>query len=61
MLTFTTISAPEGVKAMKKLFSLLVVLGLAASAFAGDDTDNKAADRVKAAATVLEEIRKFFL
>src|SRR5437867_11175434 len=42
---------------MKKLVLALVLLGLAASAFAGDDTDNKAADRVKAAATVLEEIQ----
>src|SRR5262249_39799931 len=42
---------------MKKLLLAVVVLGLAASAFAGNDTDNKAADRVKAAATVLEEIQ----
>lgn len=42
---------------MKKLLLALVVLGLAISAFAGDDTDNKAADRVKSAATILEEIQ----
>ena len=42
---------------MKKLLLALVVFGLAASAFAGDDTDNKAADRVKSAATILEEIQ----
>jgi SH3 domain-containing YSC84-like protein 1 len=42
---------------MKKLVLALVVLGLAASSFAADEMDNKAADRVKAAATVLEEIQ----
>lgn len=42
---------------MKKLLLALVVVGLAASAFAGDDNDNKAADRVKSSATVLEEIQ----
>src|SRR6476660_6649971 len=47
---------------MKKLMLVLVVLsvtlGLAASTFAAtDDEENKAADRVKAAATVLEEIQ----
>ncbi len=42
---------------MKKLLLALAVLGMAASAFAGDDTDNKAADRVKSAATILEEIQ----
>src|SRR6478609_4918742 len=42
---------------MKKLVLALVVFGLTASAFAGDDMDNKAADRVKSAATVLEEIQ----
>jgi lipid-binding SYLF domain-containing protein len=43
---------------MKKLALALVVLGLAASSFAADDsTDNKTADRVKTAATVLEEIQ----
>ena len=42
---------------MKKLVLALVVLGLAASSFAADEVDNKAADRVKAAATVLEEIQ----
>ena len=41
---------------MKKLTLICAVLGLAASAFAGD-TDNKAAERVKTAATVLEEIQ----
>jgi lipid-binding SYLF domain-containing protein len=42
---------------MKKLLLAVVVLGLTASALAADDTDNKAADRVKAASTVLEEIQ----
>jgi len=42
---------------MKKLLLAVVVLGLAASAVAADDTENKAADRVKAASTVLEEIQ----
>src|SRR5882757_1722578 len=42
---------------MKKLVLALVVLGLAATSFAADDADNKAADRVKTAATVLEEIQ----
>src|SRR6266498_740843 len=42
---------------MKKLVLALVVFGLAASAFAADEMDNKAADRVKAAATILEEIQ----
>ena len=42
---------------MKKVLLALVVLGLAAAAFASDEMDNKAADRVKAAATVLEEIQ----
>src|SRR5215470_14244160 len=41
---------------MKKLALICAVLGLAASGFAGD-TDNKAADRVKSAATILEEIQ----
>jgi SH3 domain-containing YSC84-like protein 1 len=47
---------------MKKLMLVLVAmgmtLGLAASSFAAsDDNDNKAADRVKAASTILEEIQ----
>ena len=48
---------------MKKLLFLLVVLALAACAFADTNSatnhheDNKAADRVKAAALVLEEIQ----
>lgn len=42
---------------MKKVLLALVVLGLAAAAFAADEMDNKAAGRVKAAATVLEEIQ----
>jgi lipid-binding SYLF domain-containing protein len=42
---------------MKKLVLALVVFGLAGSSFAADEMDNKATDRVKAAATVLEEIQ----
>src|SRR6476660_6264374 len=47
---------------MKKLMLVLVVLsvtlGLAASTFAAtDDEDNKAANRVKSASTILEEIQ----
>jgi lipid-binding SYLF domain-containing protein len=43
---------------MKKLVLALLVLGLATSSFAADDAaDNKAAGRMKAAATVLEEIQ----
>src|SRR6266851_2157494 len=42
---------------MKKLMLVLVLLGLAASSFAADDDDNKAADRVKSASTILEEIQ----
>src|SRR5438309_10732596 len=41
---------------MKKLL-LVVLLGLTASVFAADDDDNKAADRVKSASTILEEIQ----
>jgi lipid-binding SYLF domain-containing protein len=47
----------QRLETMKKLALLVVVLGLAASTFAADDTDNKAADRVKSAAIVLEEIQ----
>ena len=44
---------------MKNLLLLLVVLGLVASSFAAkdEDEDNKAADRVKSASTILEEIQ----
>jgi lipid-binding SYLF domain-containing protein len=42
---------------MKKLLLAVVVLGLAASTFAASDEDNKAAGRVKGAASVLEEIQ----
>src|SRR5213593_3168870 len=46
---------------MKKLMLVLAVmsatLGLAASSFAADDDDNKAAGRVKSASTILEEIQ----
>lgn len=41
---------------MKKLLALVVVLGLTGFCFAGDE-DNRAAGRVKAAATILEEIQ----
>jgi lipid-binding SYLF domain-containing protein len=50
-------SAPESVKNMKKLSLVLLVFALAASCFAADEDDNPAADRVKAAATVLEDIQ----
>src|SRR3989442_6778374 len=43
-------------KSMKKLALPLLVLAFAASAFGGDQ-DNEAANRVKAASTVLEEIQ----
>jgi len=42
---------------MKRLLLLVTVLGLVGSTFAADETDNRAADRVKSAATVLEEIQ----
>jgi len=42
---------------MKRLSVLLLLLGLAGPCFAADENDNPAADRVKAAATVLEEIQ----
>jgi SH3 domain-containing YSC84-like protein 1 len=43
---------------MKKLLLLLVVMGLVAACFAAtEDEDNKAADRVKSASTVLEEMQ----
>src|SRR5258708_787986 len=42
---------------MKKLLLLFVVLGLTTATFAADDEDNKAADRVKSASTILEEIQ----
>src|SRR5438067_8129992 len=49
--------APESVKNMKKLLLLVVLLGLTSSLFAAEDDDNKAADRVKSASTILEEIQ----
>ncbi len=43
---------------MKKLLLLCVIAGLACTTvFAADDDENKAADRIKAAATVLDEIQ----
>jgi len=42
---------------MKRLLLLLVVLGLAATSFAVEDEDNKTANRVKSASTILEEIQ----
>jgi lipid-binding SYLF domain-containing protein len=52
-----TKSAREGVKNMKKLSVVLLLLALSALCFAADEDDNPAADRVHAAATVLEEIQ----
>jgi len=49
--------AHESVEFMKKLVLLLTVLGLAGLSFAAEDTENKAAARVKSASTVLEEIQ----
>ena len=42
---------------MKKLSVLFLLLGLAGSCFAAEEEDNHAADRMKAAAIVLEEIQ----
>jgi SH3 domain-containing YSC84-like protein 1 len=42
---------------MKKLLLLVTVLGLSGLTFAADGADNKAADRVKSASLVLEEIQ----
>lgn len=42
---------------MKKLLLIFVVLGLTTATFAAVDEDNKAADRVKSASTILEEIQ----
>jgi lipid-binding SYLF domain-containing protein len=42
---------------MKKLLVLLVLLALAGSCFAADEDDNPVAGRIKAAATVLDEIQ----
>ncbi|MBO0910208.1 MAG: lipid-binding SYLF domain-containing protein [Acidobacteria bacterium] len=42
---------------MKRLSLLLLILGLAGSSLAADGDDNPAANRVKAAANVLEEIQ----
>ncbi|HZR65374.1 MAG TPA: lipid-binding SYLF domain-containing protein [Terriglobales bacterium] len=42
---------------MKKLSLIVLVFGLIASCFAADEDDNPAADRVKAASIVLEEIQ----
>jgi SH3 domain-containing YSC84-like protein 1 len=50
-------SARESVKTMKNVLLLLLLVGLAGSSFAATQDDNPAADRVKAAATVLEEIQ----
>jgi lipid-binding SYLF domain-containing protein len=48
----------ESVKIMKKLSVLVVLLGLAGFCFAApNEEDNPVADRVKSAATVLEEIQ----
>jgi SH3 domain-containing YSC84-like protein 1 len=42
---------------MKKLLVLVTVLGLSAFTFAVEDAENKAADRTKAASTILQEIQ----
>ncbi len=42
---------------MKKLLLLLLTLSLTPTCFAANDDDNKAADRVKSASTILEEIQ----
>jgi SH3 domain-containing YSC84-like protein 1 len=42
---------------MKKLLALVTVLGLSAFTFAVEDAENKAADRTKAASTILQEIQ----
>jgi SH3 domain-containing YSC84-like protein 1 len=42
---------------MKKLLVLVTVLGLSALTFAVEDAENKAADRTKAASTILQEIQ----
>jgi SH3 domain-containing YSC84-like protein 1 len=42
---------------MKKLLVLVTVLGLSAFTFAAEDTENKAADRTKAASAILQEIQ----
>ncbi len=42
---------------MKKLLLLLLTLSVTATCFAATDDDNKAADRVKSASTILEEIQ----
>lgn len=47
----------ESVKSMKKLSVLFLLLALAGSCFAAEEDDNPVADRVKAAAIVLEEIQ----
>src|SRR5215467_8579925 len=44
-------------EAMKKLLLLVTVLGVVGSTFAADEAANKAADRVKSASLVLEEIQ----
>src|SRR5215469_9119455 len=44
-------------EAMKKLLLLVTALSLMGSCFAADEADNKAADRVKSASLVLEEIQ----
>jgi lipid-binding SYLF domain-containing protein len=42
---------------MKKLLVLVTVLGLSAFTVAAEDAENKAADRTKAASTILQEIQ----
>src|SRR5499427_3675319 len=42
---------------MKKLLLFVTLVSLVGSTFAADEADNKAADRVKAASMVLEEIQ----
>jgi SH3 domain-containing YSC84-like protein 1 len=56
MLNPTEPLVSESREAMKKLLLLLVLVPFAASSFAADTDDNKPAQRIQAASTVLDEI-----